>query len=39
MKQCFGLKFLKRIIASDLVKYLGHMIRNNSIGPLKDYLI
>lgn len=34
----FRLKFTKCTFASDLVKYLGHIIQNNSVKPLKDNL-
>lgn len=34
----FRLKFTKCTFASDSVKYLGHIIQNNSIKPLKDNL-
>lgn len=39
MKEGFKLKFSKCTFASDSVKYLGHIITNNSISPLKDNLI
>lgn len=35
----FRLKFVKCTFASDSVKYLGHIIQNNSVKPLKDNLI
>lgn len=35
----FRLKFTKCIFASDCVKYLGHIIQNNSVSPVKDNLI
>lgn len=35
----FRLKFTKCTFASDSVKYLGHIIQNNSIKPVKDNLI
>jgi len=35
----FKLKFAKCNFAESSVKYLGHIIENNSIRPLKDYLI
>lgn len=35
----FRLKFTKCTFASDSVKYLGHIIQNNSVKPLKDNLI
>lgn len=35
----FRLKFKKCTFASDSVKYLGHVIQNNSVRPLKDNLI
>lgn len=35
----FRLKFTKCTFASDTVKYLGHIIQNNTIKPLKDNLI
>ena len=34
----FRLKFSKCIFANNYAKYLGHIIENNSIRPLKDYL-
>ena len=38
-KEGFKLKFSKCTFASNLVKYLGHIIQNNSIMPIKDNLI
>jgi len=38
-KEGFRLKFTKYTFASDSVKYLGHVIQNNSIKPVKDNLI
>lgn len=38
-KEGFRLKFTKCTFASDSVKYLGHIIQNNSVGPVKDNLI
>lgn len=35
----FRLKFSKCTFAANSVKYLGHIIENNSIRPLKDYLV
>lgn len=35
----FRLKFTKCTFASDSVKYLGHIIRNNTVTPIKDNLI
>lgn len=35
----FRLKFTKCTFASDSIKYLGHIIQNNSIKPVKDNLI
>lgn len=35
----FKLKFSKCTFAADSVKYLGHVIQNNSVRPLKDNLI
>jgi len=35
----FRLKFSKCTFAKNYAKYLGHIIENNSIKPLKDYLI
>lgn len=35
----FRLKFTKCTFAADKVKYLGHIIQNNSVMPLKDNLI
>lgn len=34
----FRLKFSKCIFANHYAKYLGHIIENNSVKPLKDYL-
>lgn len=34
----FRLKFTKCIFAKNYAKYLGHVIENNSVRPLKDYL-
>lgn len=39
IKEGFRLKFSKCTFASNTVKYLGHVIENNSIRPLKDNLI
>lgn len=39
IKEGFRLKFKKCTFASDSVKYLGHVIQNNSVRPLKDNLI
>lgn len=38
-KEGFRLKFTKYKFAENSVKYLGHMISNNSIHPIKDNLI
>lgn len=38
IKEGFRLKFKKCTFASDSVKYLGHMIQNNSVRTLKDNL-
>ncbi|KMQ86187.1 retroelement polyprotein [Lasius niger] len=38
-KEGFRLKFTKCTFASDLVKYLGHIIQNNTISPVQDNLI
>lgn len=38
-KEGFRLKFSKCNFAQDSVKYLGHIIQNNTITPLKDNLI
>lgn len=38
-KEGFRLKFSKCNFAQDSVKYLGHIIKNNAISPLKDNLI
>ncbi|CAB3259990.1 unnamed protein product [Arctia plantaginis] len=39
IKEGFRLKFQKCTFASDSVEYLGHIIQNNSVRPLKDNLI
>lgn len=39
IKEGFRLKFKKCTFASDSVRYLGHVIQNNSVRPLKDNLI
>lgn len=39
MKEGFRLKFTKCTFAADSVKYLGHIIQNNTIRPVKDNLI
>lgn len=39
MSEGFRLKFSKCVFARNWVKYLGHIIQNNSIRPLKDNLI
>lgn len=39
MEEGFKLKFSKCTFASDSVKYLGHIIQNNTIKPMKDNLI
>lgn len=39
LKEGFRLKFSKCTFAADSVKYLGHIIKNNSIQPLKDNLV
>lgn len=39
MREGFRLKFSKCAFARDWVKYLGHIIQNNSIRPLKDNLV
>lgn len=39
MKEGFRLKFTKCTFAADSVKYLGHIIQNNTIRPIKDNLI
>ncbi|CAB3223065.1 unnamed protein product [Arctia plantaginis] len=39
IKEGFRLKFQKCTFASDSVKYLGHIIQNNSVRPPKDNLI
>lgn len=38
-KEGFKLKFTKCNFAQDSVKYLGHIIKNNTVTPLKDNLI
>lgn len=38
-KEGFRLKFTKCTFASDSVKYLGHIIHNNTVRPLRDNLI
>lgn len=38
-KEGFRLKFSKCTFAADSVQYLGHIIQNNSIKPIKDNLI
>lgn len=38
-KKGFRLKFTKCTFAANSVKYLGHIIQNNSIRPVKDNLI
>lgn len=38
-REGFRLKFTKCNFASDWVKYLGHIIQNNTIRPIKDNLI
>lgn len=38
-KEGFRLKFSKCNFAQDSVKYLGHIIKNNTVTPLKDNLI
>ncbi|EFN64001.1 Transposon Ty3-G Gag-Pol polyprotein, partial [Camponotus floridanus] len=38
-REGFRLKFAKCTFASNSVKYLGHIIQNNSVQPLKDNLI
>lgn len=38
-KEGFRMKFTKCTFAADSVKYLGHVIGNNSVKPLKDNLI
>ena len=35
----FTLKFFKCSFASDSVTYLGHVIKNNTVSPIKDNLI
>lgn len=39
IKEGFRLKLQKCTFASDSVKYLGHVIQNNSVRPLKDNLV
>lgn len=39
LKEGFRLKFSKCNFAQDSVKYLGHIIQNNTITPLKDNLV
>lgn len=39
MKEGFRLKLSKCTFAADLVKYLGHIIKKNSVSPLKDNLV
>lgn len=39
LKEGFKLKFTKCHFAQDSVKYLGHIIKNNTVTPLKDNLI
>lgn len=39
LKEGFRLKFSKCNFAQDSVKYLGHIIKNNTVTPLKDNLI
>lgn len=39
LKEGFKLKFTKCSFAQDSVKYLGHIIKNNTVTPLKDNLI
>lgn len=39
LKEGFRLKFSKCNFAQDSIKYLGHIIKNNTITPLKDNLI
>lgn len=38
-KEGFRLKFSKGTFAAESVKYLGHIIQNNSVKPMKDNLI
>lgn len=38
LKEGFRLKFSKCIFANHYAKYLGHIIENNSVRPLKDYV-
>lgn len=38
LKEGFRLKFTKCSFAKNYAKYLGHIIENNSVRPLKDYL-
>lgn len=39
MKEGFRLKFTKCLFAANSVKYLGHIIQNNTVRPVKDNLI
>ena len=39
MKEGFRLKFVKCKFAANSIKYLGHIIENNSVCPLKDNLV
>gem|GEM_PF-1416539 len=39
LKEGFRLKFSKCTFANNHARYLGHIIQNNSIRPLKDYLV
>lgn len=39
MKEGFRLKLTKCTFASDSVKYLGHIIQNNTIRTIKDNLV
>lgn len=39
MKEGFRLKFTKCTFAADSIKYLGHIIQNNTVRPVKDNLI
>lgn len=38
-REGFRLKFTKCTFASDSVKYLGHIIHNNTVKPIRDNLI
>lgn len=38
-KEGFKLKFKKCTFASDSVKYLGHIVHNNTVRPLRDNLV